>query len=287
MLKREKYAWLLCVFCLFVVVSVVQASNYEYFDVTFDDVTIPEPPGYAATPEAAAVAGVTSIYPTYVRTASGETADVYPQFTDSVTSVTMGGSGDQVVVMDDARTDSNVYMWFQNAASEAVTTGSMQIAFDLMYDTTMATSTTNNTLTMTLWNQDKSDKLGVFVIYQDTGEVYAYGDIDGSLSKYQIAGTDTSNPGEILHLSILFDMDASESWFYLNDVLLANDTVTDGTYTTDMSADAGNYGLLAISTVSTGTCKLGLDNVIIQSIPEPMTLGLVAFGGLFVIRRRK
>src|SRR5690554_2661458 len=81
--------------------SVALAAPVEFFNVTSDEVEVP-PGGFASIPTSPATSGATATMATlvYDRTPNAP-AKVHEQFIDSVTGETLGGNGNNVVILDD------------------------------------------------------------------------------------------------------------------------------------------------------------------------------------------
>lgn len=267
------------------------AFGHVFFDVDFDDVTISDPPGYADVPTEDATAGQTATQASYMLTHSSGSIRVYPSFVDSVTGATLGGSGNQVAIIDDPSTSNPFHLGFILAEADQPASGQVQMTFDLIADS-FADDTgqpTNNEVFVVLLGRDGvGDNLANYKIRQQNGRVVAtqYND-DGTTDSGTLGGNGTFPLGSVVSVRIIVDLDADTTSLYLNDQLIALSNLSDGTYSLNIKADQ-SFGGLVLTSPSGSTSRLGIDNVRIESvIPEPATLSPSLLGGVALVSRRR
>lgn len=260
------------------------------FDVTFNDVTIDTPPGYADLPTTTVVPGGVTSLPT----SSGEDTDavinIYEQFVDSVTANTLGGGGDHVAIYSDTTTGGNAYMDFQLAPVDRITAGQAAVNFQVIFDSSGDDPgvTTNNEVFFA-FNNAQGNSLATFKFRQQTGRVTATAyDIDGnSVGTGSLSGNGEFSLGQVLDIRIEMNFDTDRASLFIDDQLVAlNGALSDGTYSLDL-ADGAGIELMRIITPTTSTARMGVDNVTV-TIPEPSALGLFGWiGSMLLLARRR
>lgn len=264
------------------------AASPVLFDVDFNDVTIPEPPGYVAVPTEAPTAGQTATLPTDKLDQSPGSIRVTPSFVDSVTGATLGGNGDQVAIIDDPD-DEPFYLGFEVAQADRPTSGKVEITFDFIADSFADDEgqPANNELSfVVLGSGGLGDNLANYKLRQQNGRITATQyNADGSTDGGTLGGNGTFALGEVTPVRIVVDLDADRSSIYLDGQLVASGSLTDGTYSLNIKPEQG-FGGFSVNSPSVYTSRVGIDNVLV-TIPEPATLGLGSLGAVLMLSRRR
>ena len=263
--------------------SVALAAPVEFFNVTFDDVVVPQG-GFASVPISPAIPGATSTMATSVDDRTNAPTKVYEQFVDPVTGKTLGGNGNNVVILNDPLDNNYCSIRFDLAQDDRPTSGIVTISLKAIFDSAQAAATGSNDVSFILYDKNNSN-LANFKFRQDLGrivgvEYYQTGNSSATLD----ANATRWVVGEVLDISIVVNLDQNGASLFVNDTFFYG-TLTDGSCSLDIRENAG-FGGFRIQSPSTTISRIGVDDVVISYVPEPASLSFLLGGVALLLKKR-
>ena len=223
---------------------------------------------------ATAVQGGVSIKPTSLVTYTDATISVRSSPIDSVTNEMFESS--KVAEMNDSSATNGATLRFNgNATDAAGGTAKLRVDLDVMID---SASTRTGNMFVTLKQVDTNTAISSLTINMGSGQI--------TLSNYDAAGTLIDSPevgyakiGKSFHLQMKLDYATgavtvkSDGLLYVSNGALVGAVTKTGTFAKNIS-----FGRLDVSTATTATGKVLLDNISITAITDLPEASVTAYG---------